>query len=295
MPSLLGRLGVLGIALSLAACTDGRREQAPPPTPIVYEIANTDGNVEGWMLGTIHALPDGTEWRTPAIEEILAKADALLVEVPELDDQAEINATFTKLAVTPGLGPLSARVSPDLRKPLHEMIELSEIPRKRLESTEDWAAAILLSRIATPGKARNGVDREVIAEFGKRKVLGFETASEQLGIFDTLAPQDQRDLLEGTVREWMSSRDDPGRLTKAWLAGDAAVIEHATVSGIMADTELRDALLIERNKRWMPKLTSSLESEDRPLIAVGVAHLVGPNSLARLVEEAGYQVSRIEQ
>ena len=46
------------LALALAGCSDAPGEEAagPPPNPLLYEIASADGAVEGWMLGTIHAL-----------------------------------------------------------------------------------------------------------------------------------------------------------------------------------------------------------------------------------------------
>ena len=281
----------LAALLALPAC--GGREDAPAADPLFYEIANADGEVEGWMLGTIHALPDGIDWRTPAIERATQDADLLLVEVAELDNRTEIALTFGGLDTTEGLGPLENRIAPALRAPLGEIVARSDFPANSFANTESWAAAIMLSQVEPYGSAANGVDRALIRAFATRDVRGFETAAGQLGVFDTLPEQDQRDLLEGTIREWHEAQDNPGRLTRAWIAGDAAVLEAATTQGIMADPELREALLVGRNRQWLPALFAALDRPERPLVAVGTAHLLGPDGLAAMLEGAGYIVRRV--
>lgn len=284
----------LGFALSLTACTESEEAvDYPGVNPLVYEIANADGEVEGWMLGTIHALPDGVSWRTQTIESLVADADYLWVEVAELENRAQIALTFGDLAGTEGLGPLSDRVEEDLREPLATMIARSDFPAGDFADTESWAAAIMLSRVDAQGQPANGVDRALIRDFAQREVRGFETAAGQLGVFDQLAEEDQRDLLEGTVREWAASRDEPGKLMRAWIAGDLAVLEEATTTGIMADPELRDALLVGRNEDWIEPLVQSLQADERPLVAVGTAHLIGPDGLAAMLEARGYTVTRL--
>ena len=292
LPKLLAAIATLAVA----ACSSPPEEKAgdpqTPPNPLFYEIANADGDVEGWMLGTIHALPDGTEWRTPAIDEAVGQADSLIVEVAELG-HASIGQTFVSLATTPDLGPISLRVNRELRAPLDEMVELSEIPHSSFHDTETWAVAILLARVGAVGDPSNGVDRYMIEQFDPNAVVALETARGQLGVFDALSDEDQRKLLEGTVEEWLASRDNPGRLTQAWREGDEAALLEATSKGIMADAEIRDALLVNRNNAWLPVITESLAQTSKPLIAVGTAHLIGPDGLKVMLEAEGYTVTRI--
>jgi len=285
------------LLLALSACgkerPDGEAEPYPPPNPTFYEVVNSGGEVEGWLFGTIHALPDGVLWSTPPIDQAVDDADLLLVEVANLGVSDEIARTFAELSESPGLLPLSERVSAELRPDLEIMLDRSDQSEAGLQSSEDWAAAIMLARVDAPGNPKNGVDRALIEEFSTREVLGFETARGQLSIFDNLATQDQRDLLEGTIEEWASSRDNPERLMRAWLVGDLKTLESATTNGIMADPELRAALLVDRNTRWMEQLLPILQNQPRPLIAVGAAHLVGPDGLVTMLEEAGYSVNRL--
>ncbi len=295
------RILALTAAFALAACSGGEPASDPDaitaetaPNPPFYEITNRFGVVEGWMLGTIHALPDGTDWRTPAIDKAIVDADRAVVEVIDLTAGSGAADMFNRLSTTPGMGPLAQRVDPALAEPLNEMAALSGISPSQFDDTETWGAALLLARVGAVGKPRNGVDRFIISRFRDRQIYGFELAREQLGIFDGLAEEDQRALLEGTVEEWIVSRDNRGHLTRAWLNGDDTALEAATTRGIMADPELRDALLVDRNTKWLPIIIKHLGDSERPLIAVGAAHLIGPDGLAAMIEQSGYTVTRVQ-
>lgn len=286
---------ILVIPLALAACSDAPDKGAgsAPPNPLLYEIASAEGTVEGWMVGTIHALPHGTRWKTSSIAEAVSKADVLVVEIAALDDHGRTAATFAELGSTPAQPPLDQRVPPALSAPLAALLDRGGIDPNRFVSTETWAAAFMLAQIGAEGDPINGVDRALIRAFDGRPVRELEGARAQLSIFDRLPEAKQRIMLAAVIRESEAGRNDPGRLLRAWLAGDAAVIEAATHTGILADPDLREALLVRRNRDWAAAILSMLEEEPRPLIGVGAAHLVGGDGLASLLQEQGYRVRRL--
>ena len=52
----------LALSVLIAACgSQPDIGKAEGPHPALWEIVNGSGSVEGWMFGTIHALPDGTK------------------------------------------------------------------------------------------------------------------------------------------------------------------------------------------------------------------------------------------
>lgn len=297
--AMVKRLLVANIAplllLGLAGCSNAPGETGGdrPANPLVYEIASADGTVEGWIVGTIHALPPGTDWRTPVITKAVGEADLLVVEIKGLDDGEGVARTFAVLSTTPDLPPLSERVPRDLAAPLATLLSRGSISSDRFASTETWAAAIALARIDAVGDPANGVDRAFLEDFAGRPVRELEGAQAQLSIFDRLPEVQQRAMLAAVVRESYRARKDPERLQRAWLAGDAATIEASTGEGFLADPALHEALLAARNRRWADALAPMLREQPRPLIAVGTAHLVGSGGLAALLEARGYRVRRI--
>jgi uncharacterized protein len=283
------------LILTLAGCSDAPGEVAdgPPPNPLLYEIAGADGAVEGWMLGTIHALPAGTRWRTPAIASVVEEADLLVVEIAALDDRAALAATFDRLSTSPGLPPLNQRIAPDLAPALADLIDEGGLDPAGFRNVETWAAALTLAQIGADGDSANGVDRALISEFDSRQVRELEGAVAQLAIFDRLPETEQRDLLAAVVRETQRADADPGRLRRIWLSGDLAALEAANRTGLLADPQLRDALLTARNRAWVAAVLPMLDGKAKPLIAVGTAHLVGPEGLASQLQARGYRIRRL--
>lgn len=245
------------------------------------------------MLGTIHALPSGTRWRTPAIASAVNAADFLLVEIADLHDRAALAAIFSELGTTPGLPPLDQRVPANLAPALAGLLDRGGMDADNFVTSETWAAALTLARISAEGDPANGVDRALIREFAGRPVRELEGAPAQLSIFDRLPEAQQRDLLAAVVAEAEQPGSQAAKLRRAWLTGDIVMLEEATRSGMLAYPELRAALLVQRNRAWAAAIATLLESAPRPLIAVGTAHLVGAEGLASLLQARGYRVRRL--
>lgn len=287
---------LLAASMTLAACDIGSEpaQEDPPPAPLMYKIANQDGAIEGWMFGTIHALPDNTQWRTDVLEAANKEADFLIVEIAELADNRAISRVYTQLAARPGLPPLTKRIEEAKRAKLEMLIARSKFTPRDFQSVETWAAALMLAQLARTGKAENGVDRAFLDDFRGRQIREFEGANAQLAIFDQLPEQDQRDLLSGVMDDIAKAETDPGSLREAWIVGDEQALIEATQTGIMADPELREALLVQRNRDWVEQLKSILAQEDLPMIAVGAGHLVGPDGLPAMLREQGFVVERVQ-
>lgn len=289
------RLLFAAAALLVGACdSEPPADEAPAPSPAIYELASPGGQVEGWMFGTIHALPDGTEWRTERIDAIVGQADMLVVEIAALEDSAANSRVFERLARSPGQPDLLDRVDPAMRPDLLDLMDRGGFEDRDFAGLETWAAALSLARVMRYGDSANGVDRALIREFSGRPIDELEGFERQLAIFDRLPESEQRDLLGAVVADYRRVQADPARLAVAWRAGDLATLERESQRGMLADPELRAVFLSDRNRAWAERLVAILAGDARPLIAVGAAHLVGTEGLPSLLEQRGYTVTRIQ-
>jgi uncharacterized protein len=294
--------------LLLAGCSDAGSDLAPAGSaarPALFAIVADDAADDaaddsaenaapvGWLFGTIHALPDGTRWRTPQMVAVIAEADYLLVEVAGLDDGDLVPRTFRQLATSPGLPLIEQRVAARHRPRLAELLRTAGLSPLQQRQTETWATALMLAQMTSEGDPANGVDRALIRSFSGRPLRELEGARGQLSVFDALPDAAQVALLEAVIAASIDPSADAARLREAWLRGDLAAIAAASDTGVLADPRLRQALLIDRNQRWLPQLERALASRERPLIAVGAAHLVGPDGLIALLEARGFRLIRI--
>jgi uncharacterized protein YbaP (TraB family) len=291
---VIRRAAGLLLALALAACgQDADRADPPAPTPALWQVTTPNGRPAGWLFGTIHTLPDGAKWRTPAIEQAIVAADLLVVEAKDLEDSGKLAATFTRLSHTADMPALSERVPAALEPRLRALLAKGGYREADFKAVETWAAAITLSQVTDEAGGENGVDRALLKDFRARPIADLEGVEAQFRIFDTLPEADQRDLLGALLEEDTMTSVETERLVKLWLAGDMDAIAREGDEGMLADPELKQALLTGRNEAWADKLVALYAAGKKPLVAVGAAHLAPPGGLPELLRAKGYRVTRV--
>ena len=278
------------VLLLLAACAP----EPQPAKPALWRVEGPRGEW-GYLFGTIHSLKQPALWRSGKVGPALDEADRIVVEVARLSDQAGLNKTFAAMSKSPGLPPLSVRLEPDLRPHLAAAMRRVGARESSFAGVETWAVALSLARAGqSADDAANGIDRAVEAAANGRPVVELEGAAAQLGIFDALPEKEQRDLLAAVLRDAGSIDNESGSLAEAWRKGDMALIERETRGGLLADPELREALFAARNRAWTERLGAMLARGEHPFVAVGAAHMAGPQGLPALIAARGYTVTRVQ-
>ena len=286
------RLLVVVVTLALAACKATSVEQHHPA---LWQVTGPAGEA-GYLFGTVHALPDGLAWKTPAIDKAIADSGTLVLEIIDPADENAAREAFVKLGTTPGQPPLDQRVDPAQRSALKAALAKTRLKPAQFANLEDWAAALTLS-FALEAKdgydPDNGADRALLAAAGTRPVVGLETLEGQLGLFDALSAREQRSLLGAVVAESEGDVSDK-RLVKAWAEGDVATLDREAHAGMMADPRLREALLVARNRNWAEQIAAMLTAGKRPFVAVGAAHVAGIDGLPEMLAARGFTVKRVQ-
>ncbi len=278
----------LALLTLLAACS-----QPQAANPALWEVTGAHGE-HGWLFGTIHTLPKEADWRSATVSRALDQADMLVLEIAAIDDQAAMQSVFQSLAHTPNMPPLAERVDPALRPALEKLLKDNHVDPAQFADVETWAAALMLAGLdnkeSDPG---NGIDRALVQAMPGLPRAELEGTQNQLSIFDRLAEADQRVMLNATLR------DDKGeatldQLAAAWRKGDLDTIARETRTGMMADPEIRKALYSDRNAAWDSQIETMLRAGKRPFIAVGTAHLAGPDGLPAILAAHGWKVTRLQ-
>ncbi len=302
---ILAPILTLFAALMLGACNN-----TPEPVtlntvktgaPALWKISGTQPGQVGvaYMFGTIHILPDDVQWRTPALEAAISASDRLVIEVLGLDDPQGAAKIFSRLAISPGQQKLVTRIKPSLHDDLDRIIDSANIPERSLNRMETWAAALSLASAQTKGLGLNsssGVEEKLTAQFTKagKPIEALETIELQLGYFDKLPEEQQRQMLTSVVEDSSDARQDFENLFNAWMTGNVERMVTLTDTGILADPTTRKYLLVSRNLDWVEQLDKRLQKPGTSLIAVGAAHLVGPDAVQATLAERGYKIEKIQ-
>jgi uncharacterized protein YbaP (TraB family) len=264
--------------------------------PAMWQVGEGDRSIT--IYGTVHALPKGQDWLSPAAAKAFAEADDLVVEVVFPEDPKAMAAPLMQMALLPAPEPVLARVPADVQPKLQALLQRSGLPLAAFDRMKSWFAAITLLQVEM-GRAgldpSAGVDVTLVgkARAAGRKLIGLETVEGQLGLFDKLPQADQNLLLASAVGDAQDAAGQMQSLVKAWEAGEVDRIlkdfDDASLSPAMYEV-----LFKRRNTAWADWAQAALKQPGRHFMAVGAAHMAGPDGLIALLEARGFKVKRVE-
>jgi uncharacterized protein YbaP (TraB family) len=275
-PLSMRALIAVALAATLAACSLASEPAKPP----MWKVS--DGDTTIWLLGSMHLLPPGTDWRDAVVERAIGEADTLVLE-----SDPDAKSEFDTLAKAPGLPPLTERLGPDRRAALDKAIARTGQPAEAFDGYKDWGAAVMLDTgdaLDAGATAKDGVDATLWTAFAARKRVTLEAPGAQVRALDILPPQLQRRMLDETL-------DGPRyeSVLDAWEAGDLAALDKAGAS-----KELRPFLVTAANRRWADWIAKRMGSKGKVLVAIGAGHLAGKDSIPDLLSAKGFKVKRVQ-
>lgn len=283
-------LAAFGLAGILAACVTGGPSRtddgvlSSKPAPLLW-TAVKDGRTH-YLFGTIHVGVDARSGLSPTVWEAFRQSDCFVMEADlESGSEAEVQA----MATLPAGESLRSRIKSSTWETL--ATRLGTIPTDRLDRAEPWFATLLFLRTLAPsGEAMDGVLQRD-AKAGRKRLVYLESWREALGAFARItSAADLDELVEG--------EDEVRRQTKeliaAYMAGDEAALVKVmdAMNEVTHDSDVRmQVLLGERNALWRPRVVEALAS-GHCFVAVGAAHLIGPDSLRTLLVADGFAIER---
>jgi uncharacterized protein len=269
-----------------------------PARPALWVVSDPDTTV--YLFGTIHLLPTNYQWRTARFDQAVDSSQQLVIEtIVDDKDPTKLMSAMASLAFSPGLPPLAERVPRAKRAALAAAVKKSGFPPQALDRMETWAAAFILlgNQFRDMGlKGGEGVEAVLRTSFtSKGKPIGeLESNVEQLGFFDTLPENAQRQLLEGAISRPGDMNKDFSGMLAAWSRGDVEAIARTFNHDLAASPELRQALIKRRNQNWTKWIEQRIASPGSVFIAVGAGHLAGKDSVIDLLKKDGYQVRQVQ-
>jgi uncharacterized protein YbaP (TraB family) len=283
----LSRFGVIAL-LTLSAPAFAQ--------PALWEVKSGSSTV--YLFGTVHLLPNDTNWHYPALDKALAASDSLTIELTD-DDPARMQALVMQYGLDPA-HPLSAQLTPSENATLAKAAQSADVPggEPTLEMMRPWLAALTLT-LAPLIKAgldpAHGVDKLLQAQMIKagKPVNALETSEQQIGFLANLPQPLQLDFLRDTLHDADKDSGELTGLVTAWKNGDTAAIAHLEDDDVRQQSPaLYQTLIVDRNKAWAEKIAALLRHPGTVFIAVGAAHLAGPDSVQAQLGKLGIDAQR---
>lgn len=276
---------LLGSVASLAVAAGSAQAE-----PRMWVVKDADSTI--YLFGTIHALRPELQWRSAKIDNAFKSADELILEIADVDDTAKAQGLFLKYGLDRD-HPLSAKLDPEYKAKLASAAEAMGVPPAALDMFRPWLAGLTLT-IAPLVKAgydpKSGVEMLLKAEAVKmgKPVSGFETLEQQVMFFATLEPSVEMAFLKSTLDDYEKSVESLDGMSAAWARGDVKTLETDMINDMRRGSPgLYKVLLIDRNTDWAKQIKAKLAGKGTAFVAVGAAHLTGPDSVQNQLKKLG--------
>ena len=188
---------------------------------------------------------------------------------------------------------------PEVYRLTQEQAGAIGLPMAALERVEPWfiAIALLDEGLRRHGfRADLGLEQYVLGKARRdhKTIAGLETVQAQVGIFDDLPAQSQQALLEQTLHEIDTAESTLNELADAWRDGRLEDLTQQLIGEFAEFPGLYDALITDRNRRWIPEIERLLGDGRRHLVIVGAVHLVGRDGVIELLRARGHRAERVD-
>lgn len=278
------------IALALVAAMSFAKAE-----PAIWVIKDADSTI--YLIGTLHLLKHDTEWNAEKVKKTVKESTELWLEIADFEDQSALLGLVSKLGMD-AEHPLSSKLNEEQKKKLAEVASALGMPSQSLEPMRPWMAAFLLAEtqfLKAGYDPKAGVETTLKAQAVAEgdKVRGFETAEEQLRLLAEMPEADQVAFLVAMLDDIEKGMALVEELAQAWIDGDTNTIARLSDDEIKKEApNVYQKLIVQRNIAWSEKIAAMLKRSGVQQIAVGAAHLAGPDSVQAQLAKRGIKVER---
>src|SRR5689334_4392849 len=219
------------------------RAAAPSPRPrwsttsekhMLFRVRGPNGATV-YLLGSVHLLSPDAATLPPEVDAAFTQAKAVGFETSIDTLQMRAMELMSRAQFTNG-ATLRGSISPSTAAHADSLIRSYGMSLDQLNGFKPWFVSVVLTQLVLQKmnfKAELGVDMQLHAKAkaASKPEFGLESTDFQLGLFDSLSPQDQ----EGMLKE-ISSPDSAAKQLKAirdaWSSGNAGTLDSLLNSGM---------------------------------------------------------------
>lgn len=273
----------------LAKDNDEKKEMS-----LLWRIDGKRVKEPAYLFGTMHMIQK-EYWLFPeSLEKRISEADKIVMEIAGLPspseamelvmlkegtffdffNEAQLDSVYTFLEEKAGLKKEMVDLSFSKMKPF----AVVQLATAQQFSGETESYELTIQNIAK----KNGIE-----------LLGLETAREQMAIFDKLTKEEQTEMVMQTIKTFDEYDDEIDEMQTLYVRQriDSLYLLIKNEAHKLGPTEAQ--LLDNRNQHWIPQI-KDIVKKYKAFIAVGAAHLGGPEGVIALLRKEGYTLTPIK-
>lgn len=257
---------------------------------LLWKIEAPTGGAPSYLLGTIHTDDARVNDFSPQLTQALQQTDNFMMEVLPPRD---LSIIYLKQ------GTLRDKLTPAELEQVQQLADEHAIQEDMALRMKPWLLATIFALPHPQSPFTMDVQLFAMAANSGKNVLGLERAEEHFGALDSLSEADQLTLLRITLKQTPQEKEhDFEDVLQAYLGRDAdriAAVDDKRLDGMPEELwqRMKTVLLDQRNERMAERIVTQLKAAPA-FIAVGAAHLAGPDGLVARLRKAGYKLTPLE-
>lgn len=283
-------------ALAFAGAGFARPPEPAPTAPALWVVRDADSTL--YLFGTIHLLRPGTPLGA-RVDAARATAEEVWTEIDMSPESVAAAGAAMIAAGFEAERPLSSYLTEQDAARLNAVLAANGLPAERFAAMRPWLAGLLLGlapAMRDGFDAGAGADAQVgaAAQRAGQRMRYLETAGEQVSLLSGLSEATQVALLLDAITQAEGGASFMDALSGAWSQGaEAALNDHVVLQMRAQSPELYAALIVRRNTAWMETIEGEMAGAGVDFVAVGAAHVIGPDGLVAMLRARGYTVTRV--
>ena len=265
----------------------------------LWEIQGTSNQIR--LLGSIHFLRPQDFPLPEAITNALMDADVVIMELDLTAlNPITVQTIMLDKAIDPNGRGLEDLLDSRSYRKAQRLAAAVDIDLSTMRQYEPWYAALQITQLRLMQLGFDGsfgVETQILMQaiqHGK-DLGGLETLEAQLDSMDSLPMDAQQEFLMVTLEEAAAAGEMLDEIIDAWKSGDTAELEDNLLRDLSANSQLYDQLIVQRNRNWTKSIVSFTEDSRNYLIVVGALHLVGDDSVLKMLNDAGFSTRQIKR
>jgi uncharacterized protein len=267
----------------------------------------TNAKAPFYLVGSAHTLSEDDYPLPPPYEIALNQAKRFLFEF-DPTRQAEFQKKLHAAArYRPGED-IRSKIDPELLAWLQQNISaVGGKPRRGKKSQATgfdnglgykpwWIAQHLVDKNAYSNVSVSpGLDDYFLARAQKvgKKIGGLESVDEHVAVLGGLSDRDGEIILRDALTPQKNGAAQRDRMRQAWRKGDTAALWARDARFRRKAPWIAARFVDERNRKWVSRIETELDSGRPTAIVAGALHFCGPNSIVRLLEKRGYKIEQL--
>jgi uncharacterized protein YbaP (TraB family) len=273
-------------------------EAAVAADPAIWRVKGAHGTL--YLMGSVHIMKPNVKWESDKVLNALAASDVLYLEIANIDDTASAEPMVMQLGIDTA-HPLSSKISKEDLALLEGAAKAAGLPGAEMfEPMRPWLVSMTLSvvpMLKAGYEPTSGIDLKLLAEAKaeQKPVKGFETMLEQMHIMADVPEAEQVKMLHKDLTELDQSTAEMNDIVVAWEHGDVEKIGKIDNDELATKyPEEYKRIVVDRNTKWVGTIDGLLKdpATGTVFVAVGAAHLAGPDSVLKMLEKDGWVVER---